>query len=362
MQRLPVLFQRDLVSHMLPVWWQSVDLSVHGAISQPTAHRGTRQRQYFWVNGRPIRSTLLSAALGRAYGALLPPGRYPLAALGLTLPAPFLDVNVHPRKQEVTFIHERAVFAAVQEAVQMALQGQDSPAPSWDPELPSEALSWPDAACIIAESGAPFGPAPDAPQASSWHYMGQIGHTFLVAGGAQGLALLDQHAAHESLLYAQLMAGRGEAHELPDPVVLTLSADQARWLTVVQAALSDLGCRLDPFGHQTVLVRAVPAVLSSLLRPGLFLEALDEARQRLPRQALPEAVREQLAAALSCRTAIRAGDTLEAAQVAALVDAFGQQRLPYTCPHDRPTYVTMTLSDLERRFLRLFPLDTSSGG
>jgi DNA mismatch repair protein MutL len=189
--------------------------------------------------------------------------------------------------------------------------------------------------------------------------MGQIGHTFLVAGGAQGLVLLDQHAAHESLLYAQLMAAGGEVQELPDPFVLTLSAAQARWLAGVQAGLDDLGCRLEPFGHQTVLVRAVPAFLLSLLRPGSFLEALDEARQRLASQASPEVIRDQLAAALSCRTAVRAGEVLDADQVTALVEAFGRQQLPYTCPHGRPTYVTMTLSDLERRFLRLFPLDTS---
>jgi hypothetical protein len=120
-QRLTVLFNRELATHMLAVDWQSIDLAVAGAVSAPLVHRGTRQRQYFWVNGRPIRSGLISAAVGRAYGMRLPPGRHPLVALGITLPPQFLDVNVHPRKQEVGFVHERAVFAAARRYGGLAL-------------------------------------------------------------------------------------------------------------------------------------------------------------------------------------------------------------------------------------------------
>src|SRR5207247_9319299 len=99
-QRLPVIFGQELAARMVPVSWQSLDLIIHGAVSPPTLHRATRQRQYYWVNGRPVRSPLVSAALEKAYGTLLPPGRHPVAALGITLSPTFLDVNVHPRKTE----------------------------------------------------------------------------------------------------------------------------------------------------------------------------------------------------------------------------------------------------------------------
>ena len=122
-QRLAAMFGQELAAQMVPIAWQSLDLVIQGAVSPPTIHRATRQRQYYWVNGRPVRSILVSAALERAYGALLPPGRHPVVALGITLSPTFLDVNVHPRKTEIKFLHERAIFAAVQEAVEMVVQG-----------------------------------------------------------------------------------------------------------------------------------------------------------------------------------------------------------------------------------------------
>ena len=360
-QRLSVMFDRELTVHMLPVHWQSVDLMVYGAVSAPALNRATRQRQYFWVNGRPVRSGLLGAALARPYGALLPPGRYPLAALGIALPPQLLDVNVHPRKTEITFLHERAVFAAVQEAVETVLQRLTSRDLPWEEEAPQAWTTLPLSAPGVAESVLPYGedaPPPPTP----WHLMGQIGHTFIVAGGPEGLVLLDQHAAHESVLYTRLMAADEAGVELSEPFLLTLTPSQQRWFAMCQPALVALGLAVETFGPGTVLVRSVPAVLADMLRPGNFLEAVQEAMQRVTSRATPEEVREQLGAALACRTAIRAGDRLAEEHVTMLVEMVAQQRLPYTCPHGRPTYVTLSLADLERRFMRLFPLDTSAGG
>src|SRR5215467_12099488 len=129
---------------MLPVSWQSLDLLIHGAVSPPTLHRATRQRQYYWVNGRPVRSPLVSAAVEKVYGALLPPGRHPVVALGITLSPTFLDVNVHPRKTEIKFLHERAIFAAVQEAVEMVVQ-----------RLAPATLPWEERAAPYADAVAP---------------------------------------------------------------------------------------------------------------------------------------------------------------------------------------------------------------
>jgi DNA mismatch repair protein MutL len=355
-QRLAVMYDRHVIPYMRPVQWQGVDMQVFGAISAPDIHRATRQRQFFWVNGRPVRSPLISAALSRAYGARLPPGRYPLAALGLTLPTHFVDVNVHPRKQEVTFVHERAIFAAVQEAVDSTLQHVERRGMDWQGETPEIWPGWSVADVIMAEPGAPYGDAEASP--SAWRPMGQIGNTYVAANGPEGLLLLDQHATHESILYATLMRADRGSLELPEPLVLTLSAEQERWLQAIQPTLNALGFETEPFGRATVLVRSVPAVLADLLQAPQLLDALQEARQRLTVQASPEVVQEQLCAALSCRTAIRAGDVLPDDQAARLVDAVGRRQVPYTCPHGRPTYVALTMADLERRFLRFFPLDT----
>ena len=356
-QRLAVMYDRHIIPYLRPVQWQSVDMQLFGAISAPDIHRATRQRQFFWVNGRPVRSPLISAALGRAYGARLPPGRYPLAALGLTLPPHFVDVNVHPRKQEVTFVHERAIFAAVQEAVDATLQHIDTTDVDWQDDTPEIWPGWSATDSIMAEPGAPYGDASPSP----WRSMGQIGNTYLAANGPEGLLLLDQHATHESILYAALLRADQGPAELPEPLVLPLSAEQARWLRAIERTLTALGFETEPFGGSTILVRSVPVVLAGLMQAPQLLDALQEARQRLTAQASPEVVQEQLCAALSCRTAIRAGDILSDEQAAQLVDAVGRRQVAYTCPHGRPTYVALTMADLERRFLRFFPLDTPPG-
>jgi DNA mismatch repair protein MutL len=315
----------------------------------------------------------VSAAVEKAYGALLPPGRHPVVALGITLSPTFLDVNVHPRKTEIKFLHERAIFAAVQEAVEMVVQRLapatlpwDERASPWADTVAPEALTdaWaamPVPALRIGEAPVPYDLGPVEPDMAALRPLGQVGNTFIVASGPQGLLVLDQHAAHESVLYEQLMSAEPSSLELAEAFSVHLSGGQAHVVTRLQPVLTMLGFELEPFGRDTVLVRAVPAVLHALLRPGNFLEACQEATQRTTLQSSPDEWREHLAAALACRTAIRAGDPLSPAQMAALVDAVTQHHLAYACPHGRPTHVTLSLAELERRFLRVTPPPSGRG-
>lgn len=358
LQRVPVMFGRDVAAQMLPVQWQSVDLTVYGAVSTPAVTRATRQRQYVWVNGRPIRNGLIGAAVARGYGALLSPGRYPLVALGVTLPPQFLDVNVHPRKTEISFVHERAVFAAVQEAVETVVQRATMGDMPWEGAVGDTWVGYDVSSSRVAESPRPYGEQRPGLPSASWQTMGQVGNTFIVASGPEGLVLLDQHAAHESLLYARLVAATEAGAELPEPLLLTLTPHQQQWFEAFHAIFPTLHLLLEGFGKDTVLVREVPGSLIDLITAASLVEAVQEAQQRVSARATVEEAREQLSAALACRTAIRAGDVLTDAQVSVLVDTVSQHQLPFTCPHGRPTYVTLSLADLERRFLRLFPLDT----
>jgi DNA mismatch repair protein MutL len=360
-QRVPVVFGRALAQQLLPVSWRSVDIDVHGVVSTPSMTRATRQRQYFWVNGRPIRHGLLSVAVERAYGGLLPPGRHPIVALGVRIAPDLLDVNMHPRKTEIKFLHERAVFATVQEAVEAILQQYPA-----DPEVWPQAdvpTAWADMGePTINESTPRYTLPPPRMSPASLHSLGQVANTFVVASGADGLCLLDQHAAHEALIYERLVTAQEAGVELDEPFLLHLPASQREWLTGIVPALTALAFRLEAFGKDRMLVHVVPPVLQALVGPGTFFDALLEAKQRLTARSSPEDMREQLSAAFACRTAVRAGDHLSAEQMAMLVEALAEQRLPYNCPHGRPTHVTLSLADLERRFLRFFPLDTSAGG
>jgi DNA mismatch repair protein MutL len=354
-QRLAVIFGEEIARDMLVVQWHNVDMAIYGAVSPPSLHRATRQRQYLWVNGRPIRSTLVSAAVERAYGALLLPGRRPVFGLGITVPPQLLDINVHPRKTEIKFLHERVIFVTVQEAVHSVVQ-QVSAAPFLGEEALPENAAWPEMPTLsvrIHEDPPLYYRSSMLGTDSALRFLGQVANTFLVAASSQGLLLIDQHAAHESLLYEQLSARTAPVCELESPLLLHLTPAQARWLPLLQPALTALGIHAEPFGQHALLIRTVPALLQKLLSAEAFLEVWEEGMQRLNVQSLPEEILTQLAAALACRTAIRAGDPISTEQANEILQAMSQQRLGYTCPHGRPTHVTLTLAELERRFLRL---------
>jgi DNA mismatch repair protein MutL len=206
----------------------------------------------------------------------------------------------------------------------------------------------------VGEAGVPYeNVTPLAGSIAAIQPLGQVGSTFIVASSPHGVVLIDQHAAHESLIYERLMAAAEASGEPEETFLLPLHPSQYRWLEHLQPVLAALCLHLEPFGKETMIVRAVPAVLQPLLRPGQLLEAIQEAMQRTTPQMSPEALRDCLAAALACRTAIRAGDPLAPAQMTTLVEAMAHQHLPYTCPHGRPTHVILSMAEIERRFLRL---------
>ena len=263
------------------------------------------------------------------------------------------------------YLRKRAresVLAGVQEAVEMVVQRLAPATLPWEEEAGTSAWAvMPMPVCSVGEAPAPYDPGSGEPVGVALRPLGQVGNTFIVASGPQGLLVLDQHAAHESLLYEQLVTAEPSSLELAEAFSVHLRIGQPPYVSRLLPALAALGFQLEPFGKDTMLVRAVPTVLHTLLRPGSLLEAFQEALQRSTPQSSPDEWREHLAAALACRTAIRAGDPLSTAQMEALVTAVTQQHLAYTCPHGRPTHVTLSLAELERRFLRLPSSHTGRG-
>lgn len=351
--RVAAALGQEMAASMLTVQSHAFDIHIAGMISAPELHRATRQRHYVWVNGRPIRSALVSAAVTRGYGPCLPAGRHPVIALGFTLPPALLDINIHPRKTEIKFLQERAIFAAVQDTVEQTIQRSRGSILPWEEDRDNP---WNAAELWTAQVGEASSPYPVAGKPSlitPLQPLGHINHTFLVASNSAGLVLLDQHAAHESLLYVQLTTAPGPLHDLNEPWVFALMPEEYALLQTLQPALQTMHIHCEPFGRETLLLHTVPGCLQTQLRPTSFREALLEVKSRLRPHAPPEEQRDQFAAALACRCAVRAGDILQEEQRQHLITALTGQHLAYTCPHGRPTHVMMTLAELERRFLRL---------
>jgi DNA mismatch repair protein MutL len=358
-ERLAQVLGRDLAGAMVPLRGEGRGLTVSGWTVRPERARPGRPTEYLFVNRRPVHSRLLSRAVLQGYTELLPVGLTPVVVLMLDVDADAVDVNIHPRKQEVRFPDEHRVFVAVQRAVREGVLVPGSI--RHVPEISAAVLPDPltaavaERAPLYAGSGPPPTHAPLSGEGRgrlpTLRPLGQILRTYLLAEAPDGLVLIDQHAAHERILYERLLgdaARSGAAQALTAPVPVDLSAEERGILDEFLPASERLGFILEPFGGSTLLVRAVPAALRAqppdrLLRRALA--ALLESRNGNDTLA-------RLAIATACHTAVRAGDPLTFEEMAALLSDLEGAEDPFTCFHGRPTMVWVSRATLERWFLR----------
>jgi DNA mismatch repair protein MutL len=341
-------------------------IRVSGFISPTDLSRSNRKDILLFVNGRSVADPALAAAMVQAYHTLLMVGRYPFGAVFVDLPPEEVDVNVHPAKAEVRFRAPDAVFAAVQRAIRYALMGSapaagipaasEWPARSWAPAAAPEAnpdwlLDHAPAPAQAAASPAPAG-APSA-FAPLLRPVGQIGAAYLVAEGPDGLYLIDQHAAHERVLFEALQREPSGGHisqRLLEPALVELPALQAAALAEQLDLLRHLGFDIEAFGGASFRVRSIPQLLGGLV-PAEALRAVveDFEEDETPLAAAAEA---RLIARICKRAAVKAGQTLGPEEQAALVRALEGCASPRTCPHGRPTMIHLPLDLLARRFGR----------
>lgn len=341
LERIGAAWGYDVAAEMIPVNYTSLDLRVRGFVSKPTLARAGREWQTFFVNGRPIRAGLLAVMLERPYAGRLPPAvhRYPLAVLWLDLDPRLVDVNVHPRKAEVRFYQERAVYGAVSQAVSEALREfplTQAGAVDWSFAAASDAGGW-----MLREPGVEYGGGP------LWRAIGQIHNTFILAQSAEGLVIVDQHAAQEQIFYERLTAN--VARSPLANVQIHLTPREAELLNERLDEYRSLGLDIEPFGQNTFRVMAAPEFVR--LDPAELVMALIQEHERF-RSLEGDALRDKLAARAACLCAIKAGDALDILQQQALLDELAQTYSPATCPHGRPAFVSLTLEELERRFSR----------
>ncbi len=384
---LALLYGPREARQMLPVLSEELGLAVHGFISPPGLNRSHRRDILFFVNQRPVRDPALTAALLRGYEHLLMKGRYPLAVLFLTLPPEAVDVNVHPTKAEVRFAEPDRVFRAVVRAVRKALLAHAplarGPAPltEWDlvaAPAEDEPLPWGPAPAAPAEptpqpappdkshvAGEP--PAPPAQPVETeagaaplpgmeqplLRLIGQVAATYLVAEGPDGLYLIDQHAAHERVLFERLMAQRRvpqAAQPLLEPVTVTLPVGQARLLEEHLDTLRAVGFEVEPFGMGMFRVRAVPAAIAGRDVEAALRAAVDDIEH--DETPLAHDAEARLVARICKALAVKGGQRLSReAQERLLQDLLACEN-PRTCPHGRPTMIRIPVDTLAREFGR----------
>lgn len=374
------VYGAEIAAAMLPVDHAEEGVMVGGLCGPPAVHRGNRSGISAFVNGRWVQSRPLLFAVADAYQSELPGGRYPMAALDVRLPADEVDVNVHPAKAEVRFRDERAVTRAVRHAIRRALEGSPAAhsafpvaaagAPLQHDKRPLRERLMPPPLLPSAPPSALWGPQPAQPplwvgsapgQATGGHtthrealpllrVVGQMALTYIVAEGPDGMYLIDQHAAHERVLYDRLVGQKAAPTRQPllEPVVLEPGPALASVLDEHAGYLAELGMDVESFGGASYLVRAVPADLGDSDIAGAVTALLEQlAEERRMSEPFGRA-----AATVACHGSVRAGMALSLDEMRRLVEELEATASPRTCPHGRPTMVVVARESLERQFGR----------
>jgi DNA mismatch repair protein MutL len=372
------------IEPLLPDEWRAdlPKIGVSGYVGLPAISRSNRNQLSLFVNRRWIQDSGLAYAVVQAYHTLLMVGRYPVAIVQIGLPPNEVDVNVHPTKAQVRFRHPEAVFSTVQRAVRRTVLAHAPP-----PSVSDDVLMWgsPEWAArrdrltqvtsdrleqlglgVEPEDGGAY--AHQRPAESSLpaqavsrgglpilRVVGQVGATYIVAEGPAGLYLIDQHAAHERVLYERFMAEQaGHAvvsQELLASVTVELSPEQADLLEDVLGILRDVGFVVESFGVRTYRLRAVPALVTSVDPVEALVAALGEIEcGEMPTNATAEA---RVIARVCKRAAIKAGQTLSYDEMKSLVRQLERCESPRTCPHGRPTMLHLSAETLAKEFGRL---------
>jgi DNA mismatch repair protein MutL len=373
-QMLEVNEPADLEAHGESVSTRSI-IPVSGYTSAPALHRANRRYITFFVNQRWIQDRSLAHAVAQAYHTLLPVGRHPVAVILLQMDPAEVDVNVHPTKREVRFRDGRNVFSAVQRAVRHTLverapvpaiahSPRTWPAPDWErrQSLISAGQGDPTSTQLAMElyrpgdiMGQDHEPQPVGPvRLPLLRVVGQVGQTYIVTEGPQGMYLIDQHAAHERVIYEEMMAEHGQrevaSQTLLEPLPLDLDPMLAGVLAEHLPMLNGAGFALEPFGGTSYLVRAVPSILVVPDVRAALVDILEILRQG--DDPLAAKAEERLIAAVCKRAAIKAGQTLSQEEMQQLVRQLEQCESPRTCPHGRPTVLHFSVDQLEKEFGR----------
>lgn len=361
---------RALGESWIPVEFQDDSIRVYGCIGHPRMSRADRVYQFLFVNGRPVKSPALTYALAAAYHSLLEHNRHPVACLMVEVDPESVDVNIHPAKREVRFHRTHEVQNFLREALRRSLSRHYSPPRIEAPvendrgqDRVRDAMDKYFASYPVAAQNRVFPQLlqhdPSEPSSSvalQARPLAAYDELYWAVLLHDGFAFMDQHAAHERVLYERFLrdwrsaAVRVQPLLLPETVELT--QEDLALLQEVQAALKALGFTVEEFGSGTVLVSQVPAYCQTCRLKDLLGDILDDLRTYRRTESVAEGTLEERIILRACKSAVKAHDAMTPEEIRKLLDDLFALELPYTCPHGRPTLIKFTASDLAKMFQR----------
>jgi DNA mismatch repair protein MutL len=349
--RLRELYGNQLVEQLVPLAGDDIT----GFVGKPGISRSDRRQQHVFVNGRPVESKGVNYALREGYHTALMRGQFPVTFLFIEIDPELVDVNIHPAKREVRFRDEYAVRQAVIDALRNALEPRGTPiSPIASRSIPVAPIE--DAGHYTQPTfEASATPAEVHTEEGRWRILGVVGQLYVLIESPEGLVLMDQHAAHERVLFEKMLkdfaSDNAPSQKLLLPVTLEMDARDAAFLGANLKTLHKLGIGVSEFGERTFLVDALPPYfkLENVLQT--FRNIVDELRQT-GEQVHARRLSEDKIATTVCRHAVKAHDPLRGEELRALLEQLHRCDLPYTCPHGRPTLIQMSYAELEKKFGR----------
>jgi DNA mismatch repair protein MutL len=279
-------------------------------------------------------------------------GQHPIAVINISLPAQELDVNIHPAKAQIKFCHEQAVFSSVHKGIEEALARTPIASPKAVPFSVSSG-QW-ERPRMIMDNEPVFAVAQlPTLELPVLRVLGQLANTYIIAEGPDGLYLIDQHAAHERILYDRILTQwaqkQVEIQGLLQPITIEFSPREEETMRVNREPLAEFGFSIEPFGNRSYLIRAIPALAAGANVIEMISALLDSLASR--ESLIPW--EEQIAESLACHSAIRAGQQLRSEEMRELIKQLEQTKQPRACPHGRPTMIHLSAHHLEREFRRI---------
>ncbi len=382
MDTILTIYGKKIAYSMLPVEHHEGNVRVTGFIGKPTLNRADKTLQHIFVNKRPIRNSLIAKAVSDAYHTLLHLDRQPVFILQVALPPSIIDVNAHPQKTTVRIEKEQELYAAVFAAVRKGLYGMHLATVAEERQKSVQALLLARQFTVSEEKQSVFAKeiekieklntkqyaqeeqqrsvtilppsVPRTDRISSLRILGCIHRLFYIAENEYGLVIIDQHAAHERVLYEQFMqqyrAKNIAVQELLAPEPMEFSPSELLLLEEQKEVFQHLGFFFEAFGGRTILLRTVPTVLGKIVNKGVVHDILAQFEDKT---TVLDALKEEKIIRSACRAAVKAQDVVHEEEMKQIVLQLQQCKQPFTCPHGRPTMIQLSVPELERKFKRV---------
>jgi len=365
------IYGKDIVKKMIRMDYKTDILKISGFISRPVIQRGTRKSYSIFVNQRYIKSKLIVDAIDEAYKKLIPKNRHPIVVLSLEIAPAMIDVNVHPTKQEIKFSQEKLVFDTLHKVIRDSFD-REKLIPKLEIKRKAEVIQKDEAPILakttsiqqklirpleqVTSDKATISELPAEGKLPPVEIIGQTHDLFIIAADNENLYIIDQHAAHERIMFEKFLKklekGSVQTQSLLKPIILEFPLQDSQILKSKLEIMKDFGFEIDLFGKNTYRITKLPIILGKTIKKDEIQLVCDELLERIDPKSKRIPSREELAQLYGCKAAVKSGDKLTPSQMLDIYQELRRTDNPYRCAHNRPTIITFSKSELERKFQR----------